>query len=211
MSPRFGSWTEIRKTSRLLRRAGDRRGMTLVELAVAMTAGLLLTAGVAPAFMLMSRGIEQQRAMQQVQAGTHIAAETLLRGIRGADGVLEGSTSTRLLMEGGPFTRLCGEDRYWIEVQGGELLCGPEGEGWVRRIVGDVDQVGLTYGFDEDDDGFVESFRNSVGTGEGGDVMAVRFQLGLSIEEGRGVFRADTEFVAVIRNAILGRVELGDG
>lgn len=202
--------TGIQGACRTACRTRDRHGVTLVELMVAMTTGLLLTAGVVPAFMLMNRGIEQQRVMQQVQSGTHVAAETLLLGIRGAEGVLEGSTASRLLMEGGPFTRLCGDDRYWVEVQGADLFCGPEGEGWVHRIVGNVASLELTFGFDEDEDGFVEGFRDSVGAGEEEDVMAVRFRLELVMEEGRGGFLADTEFVAVIRNAIFGRVELGD-
>lgn len=186
----------------------SRRGVTVIELLVAMVVGLVVIGAAAPLLTLGSRSVEQQRSAREVQASTHVAAEVLIRGIRDAEGVLDGASQTRLLLEGGPLAAPCGGDPYWIEGADGELQCGPEGEGASYTITRNATEALFEYGIDVNDDGSVDSFQNSVTSSNEDDVLAVRFELTLTRSEGQRDFENTAEFLAVIRTAVLDRLEL---
>ena len=188
----------------------NRRGITLIELLIAMVCSLLLIAATAPIFMLGNRGIEQQRSVQEVQSGTHIAAEVLIREIRATDGVRAGSDDAVLFLEGGPLAVPCGDTLYRIEFESDGIVCGPDDEAPVRRIAENVGSVRFEYGVDLNDDGSVDDFRTNVTGSIEDDVLAVRFHLTFARDEGQRGFETETEFVAVIRNAVLSRFELGN-
>ena len=187
----------------------DRRGITLVELLIAMVCSLLLIGAAAPIFMLGNRGIEQQRSVQEVQSSVHLAAEVLIREIRATEGVRAGSDDAVLFLEGGPLAVPCGDTLYRIEWENDGIVCGPDGEAPVRRIAENVGSVRFEYGVDLNDDGSVDDFRTNVTAGIADDVLAVRFFLNLARDEGQRGFDTETEFVSVIRNAALSRFELG--
>lgn len=192
-------------------RLASRRGLSMIELLVVMSVGLLLLAATAPVFMASSRAGEQQRTQQTLQTGLHVGAETLIRGIRSVDRVREGSTSELLLLDGGEMATLCGSDQYWMEVREGALHCGPDGEDSVRQVLANVDSFRLEFGMDPTQDGTVSEFEDAVSSASESDVLAVRFHLGLSRREGRGASEEVTEFVAVIRNTIFTRLALAEG
>lgn len=187
---------------------GSRRGVTLVELVIAMVVGLIVVGAAAPLLTLSSRGLEQQRNAQQVQSGAHVVAEMLIRDIRNTDGVRDGATQTRLLLDGGPLAVPCGGNEYWIEFEDEELRCGPDSEAAEHSIARTVTEVLFEYGIDSNEDGIVDSFQSTVTSSNEDDVLAVRFVVTLASEEGRGGFESTTEFLAVIRAAVLNRLEL---
>ncbi|TVP75054.1 MAG: prepilin-type N-terminal cleavage/methylation domain-containing protein [Gemmatimonadales bacterium] len=190
---------------------GNRRGVSLVELLVAMAVGLLLLAVVAPVTMMANRSSEQQRSQQSVQTAVYVGAEMLMRGIRGVEAIRAGSDGDELFLEGGELEEVCGATEFAIWVVDGALHCGPDVGDPLRRIMGEVESIDLSYGFDTQGDGRVDTFRNSVGASDEDEVRAVRFRFGMRAGEGRGDFRASPEFVAVIRNAVLADLQIGGG
>ncbi len=179
-----------------------------MELIIAITAGLVLLAGAAPFFATGSRAVEQQVAIRDVQVALHATAETLLRGIRSATAVRAGSDEDALVLEGGELAGPCGADLFRIALQADGLHCGPDGEPSARLLSGEVAGLALTYGVDTDQDGSVNVFQSNPVSTALDDVLAVRFVLEARRAEGRSEIIASPEFVAVMRNAVFGRLEL---
>jgi len=190
---------------------GNRSGITLIELVVAMTLGLLLIAGVAPMVRSSGRALEQQTALREVQVALHVTGETLIRGIRSANEMVDGTTATELRVRGGELTEMCGAEVFAIWVDGLGLHCGPVGGPSVRRITPVVSELDLSYGLDTIGNGAVDLFVASPALDELADALAVRFVLRAEHVEGRGEADVTADFVAVVRNAVLARMELEDG
>ncbi len=189
---------------------GTSRGITLIELVVAMTVGLVILAAATPFVLSGGRSNEQQSATRQVQAGMHSAAEMLLVGIRGARAVLPSSSSTRLEMESPPLSVPCGGDSIWVEASPTGLECGPLGGGTVRVLAAEVEAIDLSYGIDADENGRPDLFADAPSPDDFEHAVAVRFRLEVRHAEGRGRSAADPEFVAVLRRLVLQRITLAN-
>jgi len=185
-----------------------RRGVTLVELSVVMVASLVLLAGAVPFLLSGNRALEQQTSVRQVQVGVHVAAEILMRGIRSAEAVLPGSNGARVVLEGGELADMCGDTEFWIEAGPQGLRCGPAGAGVHRVISAAVPGLTFEYGLDPAGDGIVEAFTVSPTDEQLEDALAVRFRLDGEHAFGRGAFNTSTEFVGVLRNPVLQRIEM---
>jgi hypothetical protein len=185
--------------------------MTLVELLVAMTAGLIILAGTTSLFVMLQRSGERAQHLTNVSNDLHVAAERLSGWVRNADSIDQASTSTRLLITGGQSTPLCGVATCWIEVGDDGLAFGPSGSVDPTRVLArTVTGVTISFGLDDDEDGSVDTFSASIPAGRADDVLAVRIGLTLFSGSDRTEFSAEEEFTAALRAPILDRLAFAE-
>ena len=185
--------------------------MTLVEILVAMTTGLMILAAMTSLFLMLQRSAERAQHLSQVSSDLHIASERLVGWVRNAEGIEQASTSSRIHVRGGQSLPLCGAVVCWIEVGPDGLGSGPLGEADpTRSIARTVTAMSVAYGLDDDDDGTVDTFAASIPGGRAADVLATRITLTLFSGSARTEFSAEEEFVAVLRTPVFDRLALAD-
>lgn len=193
-----------------------RRGMTLVELLIAMVLFLVILAAAAPVFMSGQRGADRQVAVQAVQGELHASTEFLLRAVRNADGVQAGSSQTTLILASSEAGEACGvgsDEPFQIHLAPLGLRCGslvgPSTDG--RLLASSVEALELSFGVDSDGDGRVDAFVNDLSGFDPEDIMAVRFRMDFARASSQGPIQANADFVAVLRGPISSRIQLAEG
>lgn len=185
--------------------------MTLVELLVATTTGLIILASMTSLFIMLHRSAERAQHMSFISNDLHVASERLVGWIRNADGIEQASTSSRLVITGGQSILHCGAATCWIEVGEDGLEFGPLGDDDpTRSISPTVAAMTIEFGLDDDADGIVDSFANSIPAGDAADVLAIRTTLTLHSGSGRAEFGAAEEFVSVLRAPLFERLALAN-
>lgn len=187
----------------------NRRGVTLVEMIVAMTISLVILGSTTSLFIMLQRISEREQHVGQLRSDLHIASDRLSGWIRNGDGVDQASTSSRLLISGGQSEALCGAATCWVEVGDTGLESGPLGDAEPpHTIARTVTELTLTYGLDDDADGSVDSFAAAIPAGRAADVLAVNIGLALNSGSGEAGFETGVEFVTVLRAPVFARLPL---
>lgn len=198
-------------THRTSPRRDPRAGVTLAELLVAMTTGLIILAGTTSLFVMLQRSGERAQHLSTISNDLHLAAERLSGWVRNAEGIDQTSTSSRLLITGGQSTPLCGAATCWIEVGDDGLEFGPSGSPDPTRVLArTVTGMTVSFGLDNDDDGTVDTFSASIPAGRAADVLAVSIGLALYSGSDRTEFAAEEEFIAALRAPIFDRLAFAD-
>jgi prepilin-type N-terminal cleavage/methylation domain-containing protein len=193
-----------------------RGGMTLVELLIAMVLLLVILAGAVPVFTSGQRGADRQEVVQAVQGEFHASTEFLLRAVRNAQGVEEGSGHTTLILGGSEAGEACGvesDEPFRIHLTPTGLRCGPlsgaSSDG--RLLAANVEAFHLSFGVDSDGDGRVDTFVDDPSAFEPEDIVAVRFQLDFAGASSRGPIQTRADFMAVLRGPVSNRIQLWEG
>jgi len=189
-------------------------GMSLVELLVTMVLLLVLVAATAPAFMSGHRGTDRPDAVQAVQGELHASTEFLVRAVRDARSVEEGSSPSTLTLRASGAGEACGvesDESFRIHLAPAGLRCDPltEGPTTGRLLASSVETLNVSFGVDLDGDGRVDTFVADPSDLDPGDILAIRFQLDFAgIGPGASV-QTTADFVAALRDPISSRGQLG--
>lgn len=196
-------------------RPANRRGMTMVELIIAMVLGGVLMGAAVPLFISAQRGNDRQQATRTLQSQIHTTTEFLVRAVRNTEGIEAGSTAAELHLAGGEAAEACGVDTadpFRIHLTSAGLRCGspssssPQND---RILATAVEGMSLRFGVDSDGDGRVDDFVADPSTVDPEDILAIRFQLEFTEISGQGPITTDVDFVAVLRGPTASRFILG--
>ncbi|RDB42294.1 prepilin-type N-terminal cleavage/methylation domain-containing protein [Halomonas sp. DQ26W] len=100
------------------------RGFSLIELMVALVIGLIIILGAGQLFLMGFQTFRQTELMGNKQAALTFAAETLIRDIRRASAIDNGSVFNLVVPNNGDLASCDAEDEvtkeYWVEEYDGE-------------------------------------------------------------------------------------------
>lgn len=141
--------------------AGRQRGLTLIELMVAMVIGLFLIGGVIGVFVANQQTSNTKQQLDRAQENFRFGSQTLMRVMRQGTGIDPASTSTELIVDfaGGPGTHDCigttagGPNRFRVDDQG-RLVCADSGNA-DHVLMGEVAALNVSFGIDADDNGLI--------------------------------------------------------
>lgn len=146
-----------------LMQAGRQRGLTLIELMVAMVIGLFLIGGVIGVFVANQQTSNTKQQLDRAQENFRFGSQTLMRVIRQGTGIDAASTGTELIVDfaGGPGTHDCvgttagGPNSFRVDGQS-RLVCTDSG-GADHVLMGEVAAINVSFGIDANDNGLIEN------------------------------------------------------
>ena len=111
----------------------QQKGLSLVELMIALVIGLILIAGVIQVFLSNQAAYRETQRFSELQDSIGFAVDFMVRDIRGADAIAKTTTPEGISVTRDRDAAVCGVSGPGSEViyhvDGDALRCGPNGDG----------------------------------------------------------------------------------